>query len=97
MSWFVYVLECRNGRLYTGISTDPERRLAEHAAGRGAMFTRLNPPQRLLGQTPCASRGDALRLEYRIKQLDTGAKRALVASWDATAPAPAEAPAPDSR
>lgn len=94
--WFVYLLECENGRLYTGISTDPLRRLAEHQAGKGAMFTRLNRPQRLLATRVCADRSEALRLEYRIKQLKTAEKRTLAASWLTNAPLPAAAPAPDS-
>ncbi len=94
--WFVYLLECENGRVYTGISTDPLRRLAEHQAGKGAMFTRLNRPQRLLASRICADRSEALRLEYRIKQLKAGEKLALAASW-LNDPSPLVAiPAPDS-
>ncbi|MEL0027082.1 MAG: GIY-YIG nuclease family protein [Perlucidibaca sp.] len=95
-TWHVYVLECHNGRLYTGISTDPARRFEAHARGKGAMFTRINRPQRLLGSLPCSDRSAALRLEYEIKQMSAGAKRQLAASWPAFSP-PAAAPAPDSR
>lgn len=94
--WHVYVLACRNGRLYTGISTDPARRFAQHLAGKGAMFTRLNPPERLLGSRPCADRSSALRLEYEIKQMSVDDKRRLVASWPVSA-MPAAAPARDSQ
>lgn len=94
--WFVYLLECENGRLYTGISTDPGRRFAEHLAGKGAMFTRLNRPQQLLATRVCDSRSEALRLEYRIKQLKTAEKRELVAAWLTEPVPPAAAPARDS-
>lgn len=95
--WHVYVLECRNGRLYTGVSTDPARRFAEHASGRGAMFTRLNRPERLLGSRACGSRGDALRMEWEIKRMTADAKRRLAASWPEASALPAAAPGSDSR
>lgn len=97
--WQVYVLECRNGRLYTGVSTDPARRFAEHASGKGAMFTRLNAPERLLGSCACASRGEALSLEYRIKQMTAAEKRRLAASWLRAEPAPpaSDSPAPPAK
>lgn len=94
--WFVYLLECENGRLYTGISTDPARRLDEHRSGRGAMFTRLNRPQRLLAVQRCASRSEALRLEWRTKQLKAADKRLTAQAWDANAPLPVPAPVPDN-
>ena len=47
-AWYVYLLECRDGSIYTGIATDVERRYAEHAAGKGARYTRSRPPLRLL-------------------------------------------------
>jgi putative endonuclease len=77
--WFVYLLECRGGRIYTGIATDVDRRLAEHRAGRGARFTRAHPPERELARLPCADRPEALRREAAIKRLPPAAKRALAA------------------
>ena len=76
-AWFVYLLECRGGRIYTGIATDVDRRLAEHRAGRGARFTRAHPPERELARFPCADRPEALRREAAIKRLNAAAKRAL--------------------
>jgi putative endonuclease len=67
--WAVYLLECADGRVYTGIARDPHKRYAEHAAGKGARFTRSNPPRRLLGWTRVASRSEALRLEIAWKRL----------------------------
>jgi putative endonuclease len=72
--WWVYVLECRGGRLYTGATLDLPRRLAAHAAGRGGRFTRAFPPVRLRAVRACASRGAALALEARIKHLPARSK-----------------------
>ena len=77
--WFVYLLECRGGRIYTGIATDVDRRLAEHRAGKGARFTRAHPPVRELARLPCTDRPEALRREAAIKRLTAAAKRALAA------------------
>lgn len=95
--WHVYVLQCENGRLYTGISTDPARRFRQHASGKGARFTRANPPVAMLGSSVCLSRSDALQREYALKQLSAPAKRQVVAQWAVISPAPAAAPAPDSQ
>jgi putative endonuclease len=78
-AWFVYLLECRGGRIYTGIATDVDRRVAEHRAGKGARFTRAHPPERELARLPCADRPEALRREAAIKRLTPAAKRALAA------------------
>ncbi len=76
-SWFVYLLECRSGSLYTGIATDVERRYAQHVAGKGARYTRANPPVRLLARFPYPDRASASRAEHAIKQLTPERKRAL--------------------
>jgi putative endonuclease len=78
--WFMYLLECRGGRIYTGIATDVDRRVAEHKAGRGARFTRAHPPQRELARFPCPDRAFALRAEAAVKRLAPAAKRALAAT-----------------
>jgi putative endonuclease len=75
--WRVYVLECAGGTLYTGISTDTARRFAEHASGKGARYTRANPPERVLADLQVGSRSLALRVECAIKRLDRRAKRRL--------------------
>ena len=76
-AWYVYLLECRDGSIYTGIATDVERRFAEHAAGRGARYTRSRPPLRLLARFEYPDRSTASRAEYAIKQLSPARKRAL--------------------
>lgn len=81
--WSVYLLRCRGGRLYTGISTDVARRYAQHVRGTGAKFTRAHPPEALLAQRACESRQAAHRLEYQIKRLSAEAKQALVQEWQA--------------
>ena len=84
--WYVYLIECRDGSVYTGIATDVARRYAEHAAGKGARYTRSRPPVRLLGSFEYPDRGAASRAEYAIKQLPAARKRALC---EDPAPAPA--------
>lgn len=68
-AWAVYLIECADGRVYTGIARNPEQRYAKHLAGKGARFTRSNPPQRLLGYVWVADHSTALRLEFAWKQL----------------------------
>jgi putative endonuclease len=76
--WFVYVLQCADGTLYTGIARDVAARLAVHEAGRGARYTRGRGPLRLLAKRRCSSQGDALRLELAFKRLTREEKLALV-------------------
>lgn len=68
-AWAVYLIECVDGRVYTGVARGPERRYAQHVAGKGARFTRSNPPRHLLGWVWVDSHGDALRLEMAWKRL----------------------------
>jgi putative endonuclease len=67
--WWVYMIECRGGKIYTGIAKDPEARFRRHLSGKGAAFTRINPPRVLLGKRLCASRGEALREEHALRKL----------------------------
>lgn len=69
--WFLYLIECTDGSIYTGITTDVDARFAAHAAGRGARYTRARPPRRLLGWQAHADRAAASRAEYRVKSLST--------------------------
>jgi putative endonuclease len=75
--WFVYLLECRGGRIYTGIALDVDARHGAHVAGRGARFTRAHPPVRLLARFACRDRAAASRAEAAVKRLDPARKRAL--------------------
>jgi putative endonuclease len=67
--WWLYVLECQGGVLYTGIAKDVDARFDAHVKGTGAMFTRLNRPVRILSKAALATRSAALRAEYALKQL----------------------------
>lgn len=80
-TWFVYLLLCRNGRLYTGVTVDLAARFEQHRSGKGAMFTRINKPERMIAATPCEGRSAALKLEARIKRLPAPRKRVLAAEW----------------
>ncbi len=66
--WFVYLLECEDGSLYAGVALDVEARFIRHAMGLGAAYTRSHPPLRVLACRCCASKGEALRAEYALKQ-----------------------------
>lgn len=76
--WFLYLLECRNGAWYAGISTDVEARFQAHLAGKGARYTRANPPLRLLGSRAFPDRAAASRAEWEIKRLPRERKLAFL-------------------
>ena len=75
--WFVYLIECRGARIYTGIAINVTARYAAHAEGRGARFTRAHPPERLLASFPCPDRSTATRAEAALKRWSAARKRAL--------------------
>ncbi len=77
MGWFVYLIECRDGSIYTGIAIDVDARYAAHLNGKGARYTRSHPPRRLLAAIEYADRSAASRAEYRIKRLSPQEKREL--------------------
>ena len=77
--WFVYILRTSKGQLYTGISTDTQRRLQEHEAGKvGAKSLRGKGPLKLEWQLEVENRSEASRLEAKIKQLGKAAKEQLL-------------------
>lgn len=80
-AWWVYVLRCADGSLYTGITTDVARRLAEHNGdgAAGARYTRSRRPVTLAYAEAAASRAEAARREAAIKRLDRARKLALCA------------------
>ena len=79
--WYLYLIECKTGRLYTGITPDLGARFKAHCAGKGAFFTRLNPPQRMLAACPFEGRSAASRAETQMKGLTPSQKRFLAAQW----------------
>ena len=78
MPWIVYVVRCRDGTFYTGVTTDPQRRLAQHNAGAGGAYTRARKPVVLVYSEEVRGRPDALRRELEIKRLSRAAKELLV-------------------
>ena len=85
--WFVYLLECRGGSIYTGVAVDVAARYAAHASGKGARYTRSHPLLRLLATLEFPDRSSALKAEYRIKQMTATAKRHLIAGLGVAADA----------
>jgi len=78
--WWVYIIETENRRLYTGISTDVDRRLRDHLSGKGARCLRGASQLTLMWQVELGSHSEALRVERRIKSLSARAKRELMAT-----------------
>ena len=78
--WVVYILECSDESLYTGITKELDRRVAEHEDVSGAKFTRGRGPFKVVYKEAQPSRSEALRREIEIKSLRRSAKRALIGS-----------------
>jgi putative endonuclease len=74
MSWCLYLLECKGGAYYAGITNDLEARFAAHKKGRGARYTRANPPLRILATKPYADRSAASIAEAQLKQIPRDGK-----------------------
>lgn len=80
--WFLYLIECRDGSYYAGISNDVAARWRAHVEGRGARYTRAHPPLRLLGVRAYPDRAAAARAEWRIKQLPRARKPDFLAGCE---------------
>lgn len=78
VNFYVYLLRCADGTLYTGYTDDPVRRTKVHNAGKGAKYTRARLPVELVYQEACADKSAALRREYEIKQLTRVQKLKLI-------------------
>ena len=74
-TWFLYLIECRDGSIYTGIAVDVAARFAAHLSGKGARYTRAHPPARIIATVAYPDRSSASKSEYRIKQLKPAEKR----------------------
>ena len=81
-TWFVYILRCADGTLYTGITNDLEKRVARHNAGTGARYTRARLPVELVWHQTMPNKSDALKREYAIKTLSRTQKVALIETAD---------------
>jgi putative endonuclease len=75
--WLVYLLRCRDGSLYTGITNDLHRRLASHRSGKASAYTRSRRPLALAYQETLPDRGSALKREAAIRRLSRAEKLAL--------------------
>jgi len=77
MAWHVYLLKCADGTLYAGATNDVSKRIAAHAAGKGAKYTRGRCPIALVWKRRVKDRSAALRLEARVKRMTRKEKLAL--------------------
>jgi putative endonuclease len=84
--WFLYIIECADNSLYTGITNNIERRVAEHNDGAGARYTRSRRPVRLRYHEACESRSEALIRECAVRLLSPKEKRALIAKHETGGP-----------
>ena len=75
--WYLYILRCRDGTLYTGITTDVEKRLEAHRSGKGAKYTRGRTPLELVYRETCGSHSAALKRELEVKALSRAEKQKL--------------------
>ncbi len=78
--WFLYVLKCGDGTLYTGITNDPPRRLAQHNNGTASRYTRSRRPVWLIYRERCRDKSSALKKEYRMKSLSRREKEEYIKS-----------------
>ena len=78
-TWYLYILRCKDGTLYTGITTDTDRRLEEHNSGKGAKYTRGRGPVEMVYREMCPDHSAALKRELEIKGLTRQEKEKLIA------------------
>ena len=80
--WYLYILRCKDNTLYTGITTDVEKRLEAHRSGKGAKYTRGRAPLELVYRETCGSHSDALKREAEIRKLSRQSKKLLLKSQE---------------
>jgi len=81
-TWYLYILRCKDDTLYTGITTDVEKRLEAHRSGKGAKYTRGRAPLELVYRECCGSHSNALKREHQIKSLTRQEKQQLIESME---------------
>lgn len=79
--WYLYILRCGDGSLYTGITTDVERRFEAHRSGKGAKYTRSRGAEEIAYREACGSRSEASKREWQVKQLTREEKLQLIAAF----------------
>lgn len=80
-TWHVYMVECAGNRIYTGIALDVAARFEKHRSGRGAAFTRINRPVRVMAAMSCGNQGRATRKEGALKKMRRADKLAWAQEW----------------
>jgi putative endonuclease len=83
-AWFVYIVRCADRSLYTGVTTDPDKRVGEHNQGQGARYTRSRLPVELVHLETAADRSAAMRRESEIKGMRAAEKRRLISEGAGT-------------
>jgi putative endonuclease len=78
MPWHIYIIKCKDGKLYTGITNDLEKRVKAHNSGNGCKFTRCRTPVKLLHSEDCLNKPEALSREAQIKKLTRQEKLELI-------------------
>lgn len=79
--WYVYLLECQSARIYTGVTPHLDQRITTHRKGRGALFTRINQPLRLLAAKAFPNQREARLIEAQVKRMPATGKRLLAHLW----------------
>lgn len=80
-NWFLYILRCGDGSLYTGITVNIADRLEKHRSGKGAKYTKGRGPLELVYQEKCGSHSHALKREYAMKQITKSEKEKLISMY----------------
>tara|TARA_Y100001970_G_scaffold65173_1_gene83411 strand:- start:84 stop:323 length:240 start_codon:yes stop_codon:yes gene_type:complete len=78
LDWYVYILECNDQSLYTGITNDLEKRIIVHNLGKGAKYTKARLPVKLVYKESCKTKSDSLKREFEIKKLKRMEKLNLI-------------------
>lgn len=81
VTWWLYLLACKDGRTYAGITIDVDARFRVHASGKGSKFTRANPPLAILGAQQFATKSEALQAEAALKKLPRPKKLLWASQW----------------
>jgi len=72
--WFVYLLECGDGTFYTGVTNDVDKRMKDHAEGKGSKYVYRKGFKKLIAAKPCKDKSEACKAEYQIKKLPRNQK-----------------------
>ena len=80
-NWYLYILRCKDGTLYTGVTTDVEKRMEAHRMGKGAKYTRGRGPLTLVYQEVCSSHSEALKRECAVKSLTREQKQCMIQNY----------------